>query len=98
MEPQAALIGADRGVVLDAETAVDLDVALVVHPRDAELNEPLGLDDPVDDARLYKVGTLGHDRLKRFEDLPDRLQKLRFVRVALAYGVVDALQICTLKG
>ena len=32
MEAQAALIGADGGIELDAEAAVYLDGALVVHP------------------------------------------------------------------
>jgi hypothetical protein len=37
VEAQAALVGADGAVELDAEAAVDLDLALIVHPRHAEL-------------------------------------------------------------
>ena len=45
MEAQPALVRADGAVHLDAEAAVDLDVALVVDPRHAEHDDALGLDD-----------------------------------------------------
>ena len=41
MEPQAALVGADGAVHLDAEAAVDLHLAAVVDPRHAEHDRPL---------------------------------------------------------
>ena len=44
MEAQSALVGADGAVHLDAETAVDLNVALIVEPRHAEHEDALGLD------------------------------------------------------
>ena len=37
VKAQAALVGSDGGVELDAVTAVDLDLALVVDPGDTEL-------------------------------------------------------------
>ena len=42
VEAQAALVGADRAVHLDAEAAVDLHLALVVQPRHAEHDHALG--------------------------------------------------------
>lgn len=66
MEAQAALVGAERGVVLDAEAAVHVDVALVVGPRDAELDLALGLDDAVDDGQVSVFGvTLGEGAMVR---------------------------------
>jgi hypothetical protein len=48
VEAQAALVGTDGAVHLDAEAAVDLDFALVVHPGHAEHDDALGLDDPLE--------------------------------------------------
>ena len=44
MEAESALVGADGAVHLDAETAVDLNVALIIEPRHAEHDDALGLD------------------------------------------------------
>ena len=41
MEAQATLVRAESRVVLHAETAVDLDLALVILPCDSELDDPL---------------------------------------------------------
>src|SRR5208337_2569362 len=47
MEAQPALVGADGAVHLDAETAVDLNVALIVEPGNAEHEDALWLDNPL---------------------------------------------------
>ena len=57
MEAQAALVGADGAVHLDAVAPVDLDLALVVDPGDAEHDDALGLDDALED--LGARGTWG---------------------------------------
>ena len=81
MEAQAALVGADRAVHLDAEAAVDLDLALVVHPGYAEHDDALGLDQPLEDARIaVGLGCLDH-RVHRLDDLAHRLVELRLVGV-----------------
>ena len=51
MEAQSALVGADGAVHLDAESAIDLDVALVVEPRNAEHDDALGLDNAFEQTR-----------------------------------------------
>ena len=43
MEAETSLVGADRGVVLDAEAAVDMNLAAVIHPGNPELNDALRL-------------------------------------------------------
>ena len=48
VEPQAALVGPERGVELDPEAAVDLHLAPVVDPRHPEDDLPLRLADPLD--------------------------------------------------
>src|SRR5690606_800859 len=47
MESQSALVRADGAVELDAEAAVDPHVALVVHPGDAEHDDPFRLHQPL---------------------------------------------------
>src|SRR4029078_7398125 len=43
MEAESALVGADGAVHLDAETTIDLDIAMVIKPRNAEHQHALGL-------------------------------------------------------
>ncbi len=50
MEAQAPLVGADGAVHLDAESAIDLDLALIVEPWYAEHDDPLGLDDALENS------------------------------------------------
>ena len=61
VEAQAALVGAQRGVELDAEAAVDVDLAGVIDPRDPEHDLTLGLDDALQEGTLGVVGVLGDD-------------------------------------
>ena len=65
MKSEAALVRADGAVHLDAETAVDLDLALVVHPRHAEHDDPFGLEDPLHDLRLPILGIALDDQRNR---------------------------------
>src|SRR5690348_5421112 len=50
MEAQAALVWADGAVHLDAESAIDLDVAVVVKPRYTEHQDALGFGDALKNA------------------------------------------------
>ena len=81
VQAQAALVRADRGVELHAVAAVDMDLAVVVYPRHAELDLALRLRDALQDAGglILRVGL--DDRLQGGEDLGGRLDKLRFVCV-----------------
>ena len=55
MESQAALVGAQGGVELDAVAAVDLGLALVVLPDDAELDDALGDGDDLERGLVFGV-------------------------------------------
>src|SRR6478736_110375 len=55
-EAQPALVGADRRAVLHAIAALHLDVAAVVDPGDPEDDDPLRLDQPVEQAMLGVAG------------------------------------------
>src|SRR5690606_1437529 len=52
VEAQAALVGAEHRGELDPEAAVDLHGALIIDPRHAEDDLPLGLDDALEDRPL----------------------------------------------
>src|SRR5699024_2079295 len=91
VEAQAALVGADGAVELNAVAAVDLHLALIVHPGHTEGDDPLGLDQTLDQAGLLVLGVLFHQGLDALQHLLHSLQELRLVGVALGQTVVDAL-------
>ena len=82
METDTALVGADGAVHLHAETAVDLDFAPVVHPRDAEDDDPLGFDHPLHDLEIKQVGISGDVGSNAFHDFADSLVEFLLARVA----------------
>src|SRR5699024_5627115 len=92
VEPQTALVRAERGVVLDAETAVDLHGALVVDPGDAEDDLALRLAQTHQDAVVLVLGVQGLDHLERLEHLPDSLVELGFSGVAVENLVIGRLE------
>lgn len=55
VQAQAALVGAEGRVELHAEAIVDLDLALVVLPRDAELDDALGNGDDLEGLAVFGV-------------------------------------------
>ena len=81
VEAQATLVGTDGRVELNAETTVDLDLALVIDPRHAELDDALGLDDALEDLVLLILGVCLEHGLERGEDLGDGLDELGLVGV-----------------
>ena len=78
VKPQAALVGADRTVHLDAEAAIDLDAALIVLPGHPEHQHALGLDHPFEDAGAAIFGAPLQHEIERLHDFLHRLMKLGF--------------------
>ena len=74
MEAQAALVGADGAVELDAVAGVGLDLALVVHPGDAEGEDAVRFDHALDDLRALELGMLVVHVLDGLEHLLYRLE------------------------
>ena len=81
VEAKAALVGADRARHLDAEPAFDLDLAPVVHPRDAEDDHAFGLEHPLEDLRVAVAGVPLQGQFDGPGDLLDGLMEFRFARV-----------------
>ena len=91
VEAQAALVGADGGVVLHAVAPVDPGLAAVVHPGDAELNHTFRLHKALQQADGFPFGVLVHNQLQRFKNLLHCLQKLRLVGVSALHLGVDTV-------
>lgn len=89
VEVRAALVRADGGVELDAVAAVDVVLALVVHPGHLEHDRALGLDDAVEDALGLVLGLGLDEGLDGLEDLFGGLEKFGFPRIAGLEAVQD---------
>jgi len=65
-----------------AVTAVDLHLAVAVHPRHAEHDDPFGLDHPLEDFRLPVFGVLVNERPNRLGHFAHRLMEFGLGRTA----------------
>src|SRR6266496_295505 len=83
MEAQTTLIRSKGAVHLDAIAAVDLNMSFVVNPRNAELNHPLRLDNPLEDFAVPIFFVALDGWFDGFEDFGYRLKELRLIRIAL---------------
>ena len=76
-------VRSDCRVKLATEAAVYLNLAVVVYPRNTELDHTLRLNDTID----YAVGLVGrilcNNRLQRHQHFADCLQEFRLIAVAL---------------
>ena len=90
MQAQSALVGTDGAVVLHAVAAVDLRAALIVHPGHAEHDDPLRLNETVQQARLLIFRVLVEHRREAFQNLGGCLEKLAFMGIALLEALKHA--------
>ena len=93
VEAQAALVGSNGGVELDAVAAVDLNLALVVDPGHAEHDDALGLDEALQQGRLLILGVGVQRGLDGAENLGRGLEELGLLGVALLELCQDLLGI-----
>ena len=77
MKTEPSLVGSDRAVHLNAESAVDVQLAGIVLPGDAKHDHPLRLDDALDDLRFPIFRMLVEDDGERLDHFLNRLMKLR---------------------
>src|SRR5690606_14054460 len=93
VEADAALVGADRVVVLHAAAALDADPAVIVLPADTEADHPVGLGYPAQDL----LGVVGLLVLDEIEDvlghLLHRLDELGLVRVAALHALHEGRKV-----
>ena len=94
MEAQTALVGADGAVELDAVAHVDLGLALVVHPRNAEHDDALGHGHALQQGLAAVLGLVGvHHGTEGIQDLLDGLVELGLAGVLGDYFVDDLVYV-----
>ena len=89
MQPQAALVGADGRVVLHPVSAVDLHLALIVHPGNPEGNHALRLHNALKDTPVDEVTPAVRHRRKRLKHLAHCLQEFGFVGITPLHPAVE---------
>ena len=82
METAAALVGADGGVELHTVAAVDLHLAGIIHPGNAEHDGALGLHNTVHNTLFDQLGALLNHGFQRLQHFPHRLQIFLLMTVA----------------
>ena len=92
VEAQAALVGAEGAVELDAETAVDMGIPFIVLPGNPEDDLALRLTEALDDLALQVLGVFDHDLAERFEDLAGRLMKLNLAGITFEDVLIDGFE------
>lgn len=92
METNAALIGPKRRVKLHTETAIDLNLIVIINPRHAENDLALGLANPFDEGFIGVFGLSGDHATKAFKNLARGLMEFRLPRVAVQHGAEDRLK------
>ena len=82
MEAKTALVRTDCAVELNTVAAVNYYVAVIVYPRNSELNNSFGLNESFDNSRLYILGALLEHGLDGLENLAHGLMELRLAGIA----------------
>ena len=91
---QAALVGSDGAVELDAEAAVDMGLAGIVHPGHTELDLTIGLAHSLQNGvLLVLVGVLLNDGHQRIKNLFHGLQEQLLVGIASLDFVKNSLHV-----
>ena len=93
MQAQAALVGAYGTAELNAVATVDLDLAGVVNPGNAEDDDALGLDEALEKACGLVLGMRIQSWLQGGEDLLGCLDELWLGGIALLELSYDLLGI-----
>ena len=89
METQAAFIGADGAVHFDAEAAVDLNVALVIHPGHPEHDDPFRFYNSFHDLGLSVLGNAFENGFNGLRNLGYGLMKFGLIGVPGFYELND---------
>ena len=97
MQADTAFVRPDRGIELYAIPTVDLNLAVVIHPRNTEKDLALRLYDSFHDPVGFQLGVGGYHRLQRTENFTHGLQKLFFAGVSGFYAGINFFQILRLK-
>ncbi len=81
MESETAFVRSDGAVHLDPKAPVDVDLSLIVHPGDAEHDDPFRLHHPLQDLRMAVLRMTLQHKLQGFCHLLDCLVEFRLGRI-----------------
>ncbi len=93
MEPQSALVRADRVVELHPPRSVGPDLAAVVLPGDPEDDDPIRLGHPFEDLRVAILLVIERERDQRLGHLAHRLLEFGLARVPPFESVHEPLDL-----
>ena len=93
MKAHPAFVGAKRRVELHPEAAIDLDLSLVVCPRNAKNDLSFRLADPLDQRQIEVMGVFGHHAPQAFQHFVHGLVKFRLAGIAPGHLGQDGLQL-----
>jgi hypothetical protein len=91
MEPEAALVWANRAVELKPESPVDVDITLIILPRHAEHNLSFRLDQSLKNLSLNILRMFLKHRAQTIQHLFDRLKELRLTGVTFQDLLINVL-------
>ena len=91
MQAKAAFVRSDSGVELNAEAAVYLYIAVVVHPGHAELDHAFRFDHAADDVSFFISRILFYRGNDGFENFVYSLVKFCFAGIFGNHVVIDFL-------
>ena len=88
MKAKPSLIWPNSAVKLYAVAGIHLNLSLVVHPRNAELNLPLRFYQPLQQRVFFKLLLIGlHDYPQRLKNFFYRLMELWLRRILRYYSL-----------
>jgi hypothetical protein len=91
VQAQSALIGADGVIELDAESAIDLNFAPVIHSGHAEHDNPIRHNDAMINLGFHVFGMFRYSRLQGGQDFLDGLVEFWLAGVLLLHIINDFL-------
>ena len=98
MEADTALVRANGHAVLDAVATVDLHLALVVGPADAELDDALSFHQTLQQGMVSVLGVLLDEGPQRLHYFGDGLQEFRLTGVAISNVLQKLVEVGVLHG
>ena len=93
MEAQTALVWSERAGHLYTKPTVDLDLALVVHPRHAECDDAIRLDHALKNLVLLVLRMLLQKRNDGCQNLGNCVLEMRLIGIALRYQIENIIDI-----
>ena len=93
VETQATLVGAERGIELNAEATIDVNAALIIAPRNAEHELAFRLNNSLENRQILVFGLAGNQRSQCRENLEDGLVEFTLVGVARYQFIEDRCEL-----